>query len=323
MKISNITIYGAGLIGSGWTTFLLLKGSDKITLYDINDDAIQRGLHIIDENFSVLQRERVLSAQQICDLKHRIKTTTDAKKAVENADLIIENGPEVVEIKRQIINTIETYCKREAIITSSTSGILLSEITNGAKNPERIIGMHPYHPVYLIPLLEISKNETTDPQKLSEITEFFESIQKKPVILKKESDGYIGSRLMTTLLRESVSMILSGICTMEDIDNAFTYGPGMRYALFGIFTTLQLAGGEKGLEGLLCGPIGQSTDKWISHFCNWEHWPEEARMFFKNSQKEMDILLSKRDHYHGKTNDELTEFRDHGLVKILQAQQMI
>lgn len=323
MSIGNITVYGAGLIGGGWTTFLLLKGCKEITLFDINEKCLERGQNIIDENFDVLKREKVLTEEKIRELKTRIKTTTSTEEAVKDADLIIENGPEVLEVKKKIIKDIETYCKEDAVITSSTSGILISEIVKDAKFPQRIFGVHPYHPVYLIPLLEISKSSVTDEKKLEETIKFFESIQKKPVVLNKESDGYIGSRLMTALLRESVSMILNGTCTMEDIDNAFTYGPGMRYALFGIFTTLQLAGGEGGIEALLCGPIGQSTDRWISHFCNWQHWPEEAQEFFKESQGQMDKLLAKRDHFHGRNNDELTEFRDQGLVKILQAQRMI
>ena len=167
------------------------------------------------------------------------------------------------------------------------------------------------------------KSEKTDETVLSEAVAFFRSMDKKTVVLKKESDGYIGSHLMVALLRESVSMIRNGICDMQDIDDAFTYGPGLRYALFGIFTTYQLAGGDGGVRGLLCGPIGQSSEKWLPGYCNWTSWPEEAKEFFRGTQETMDRMLAERDERHGRNIAELARFRDEGLVRLLQIHGLI
>lgn len=322
-KFERITLYGAGLIGAGWATHLLVKGFRNITMFDINEAGLGKGMDILRQNLTFLAEEKVLDAGEIDSWITSIRTTTSVKEAVADADLIIENGPEILTVKQGIIAAIESECRDDAVITSSTSGILISDIVCNARHPERIFGAHPYHPVYLLPLLEIVKSELTDPGVLADAMDFFRSIDKKPVLLKKESDGYIGSHLMTTLLRESTSMILNGVCTMEDIDDAFTYGPGMRYGLFGIYTTLQLGGGASGIQGMLCGPIGQSTDKWLGSFCNWQHWPPEAKAFFANCQEEMDRMLSARDELHGRNNQELEVFRDKGLVKLLQAHGMI
>ena len=323
MKIKHIAIYGSGLIGGGWATHLLIKGITNITMFDINEPSLQKGVNILKKNLDFLVEEGIINESQKEEYIKSIRLTTDVKTAVAEADLIIENGPEILSVKQEIIRTIETVCREDAIITSSTSGIFISAIASGAKHPERILGVHPYHPVYLMPLLEVSKMECTREDVLASCMDFFEAIDKKPVVLMKESDGYIGSRLMTVLLRESVNLVLSGVCTMEDVDNAFTYGPGMRYALFGIFTTLQLTGGDGGIGGLFKGPLGKSTDKWIGSFANWDHWPDEAWTFFDQTQDEMNQMLSRRDRHHGRNNDELMEFRDKGLVRILQTHEMI
>ncbi len=324
MSINNITIYGSGLIGGGWATHLLLKGCGSLTMYDLDDNCIEKGKGIIKKNLTFLVNEGILDQSCADDMMLGIRFTTNKIDAVENADLIIENGPEKIFIKQSILECIEAFAGEDTIITTSTSGLKLTEITKYAKHPERIIGAHPYHPVYLMPLLEMNKLECTRQDLLDEALEFFRSVDKKPVLLMKESDAYIGSRLMTTLLRESMSMIVNGVCTMQDIDDAFTYGPGMRYALFGIFTTLQLAGGAGELKGLLNGPMGQATNEWIGTFCNWDKWPDEVLEYFENeAQPEMNKMLEKRDVYHGKDNPGLEAFRDKGLLDILRFHGMI
>ena len=323
MSINKIAIYGFGLIGGGWATHLLLKNKTDIVIYDINEDAIIKGKEILKRNMDFLREEGIFTEEKENELLSCVKYTLSVEDAVENADLIIENGPERIEIKQSIIKTIEQYAGPDAIITSSTSGLLITEITKYAKHPERIFGCHPYHPVYLLPLLEMTRMDCTDEEKLNEIKRFFESIDKKPVVLKKPSDGYIGSHLMTALLRESINLVASGVCDIKDIDDAFLYGPGMRYGLFGIFTTLQLGGGEGGFTGMMNGPIGQSTDKWLKNYATWTSWPEEAKDLFANGQPEIDKMLAERDEYHGRNNAEMEVFRDKGLIKILQAHKMI
>ncbi len=323
MKIERITVYGFGLIGAGWTTFLLIKGIEKIKAFDIDPNGLERGKQILNDNMDFMVHEGIIDEDNKQRLIDKVVFTTDRSIALNDADLVIENGPENINIKRAIIADIERFCAPETIITSSTSGLLLKEIVAKADYPERVLGVHPYHPVYLLPLLEMQKTDCTDETVIEEVKSFFRSIDKKPVMLNKPSDGYIGSRLMTALLRESVSMILDGVCGIEDIDDAFTYGPGMRYGLFGIFTTLQLGGGEQGFHGMMCGPMGKSSDKWLKSYCNWDHWPQPALDFFESSQEEIDKMLADRDEVHGRDNKGLEEFRDKGLLGLLKIHEMI
>ena len=120
-RIQNVTLYGAGLIGAGWATHLLLKGVKHLTLFDINAQALEKGLSILGTNLSFIVSQGVLNEEQSNALLHSVKTTLDVREAVGDADLVIENGPEIVNVKQDIIANSESACRDDVIITSSTS----------------------------------------------------------------------------------------------------------------------------------------------------------------------------------------------------------
>lgn len=318
MKIQHVTLYGAGLIGSGWATHLLCCDFPEITLYDVSEDALDRARRRVRADLEFLAGEGVLTEEQLLERMGRLRFTCDREEALARADLIQENCPENLELKQSVMADIEEFCRPDAIIASSTSGISATLIARKMARPERLVGAHPYHPVYLLPLIELVKGERTDPECLDTLTAFYRSVRKEPVALKKECPGYIASRLMSVLFRESVHLIQSGVATMEDIDTAFTYGPGMRYGLIGINMTLQLTGGEHGLAGALFGGIGTSGGNWMESFANFTQWPEDYLPFWQTCQKQMDQEMANRDEVHGRSNAEIERFRDRGLVRLLQ-----
>lgn len=316
--IRRITLYGAGLIGSGWATHLLCCGIPNVALYDLAEDALKKARDRIHHDLSFLVDESVLTAQQRDERLGQLRFTTDRQEALAGTDLVLENCPENLGLKQSVMADIEACCRPDTIISSSTSGISATLIARNMTHPERLISAHPYHPVYLLPLVELVAGEKTDPLYMQTLVDFLTEIRKEPVVLKKESPGYIASRLMSVLFRESAHIINSGIATMEDIDRAFTYGPGMRYGLMGINLTLQLAGGDSGLQGTLFGGIGSSGGNWLESHANFTQWPESYLNFWQTCQKQMDLEMSHRDDLHGRTNQEIEQFRDRGLVKLLR-----
>lgn len=314
----RITLYGAGLIGSGWATHLLCCGTADITLYDLGQAQLDAAQQRIRRDLDFLAGEGVLTRDEIQLRLERLRCTTDRHTALTGADLIFENCPENLALKQSVMADIEAHCAPDTIISSSTSGISVTEIGRRMAHPERLIGAHPYHPVYLLPLVELVGGERTDPHCIQALCDFLISVRKEPVVLKKESPGYIASRLMSVLFRESAHIINSGIATMEDVDRAFTYGPGLRYGLMGINMTLQLAGGEHGLQGALFGGIGTSGGNWLESHANFTQWPESYREFWQTCQAQMDQEMSHRDALHGRTNQEIEQFRDRGLVTLLR-----
>lgn len=318
MTIQSVTLYGAGLIGSGWATHLLCCDFPDVTLYDIAEEPLDNARRRIRSDLEFLVGEGVLTEEQLLERMGRLHFTCDRQEALASADLIQENCPENLELKQSVMADIEKFCRPDAVIASSTSGISATLIARDMAHPERLVGAHPYHPVYLLPLIELVKGEKTDPKYLDALVEFYRSVRKEPVVLKKECPGYIASRLMSVLFRESTHLIQSGVATMEDIDTAFTYGPGMRYGLIGINMTLQLAGGERGLAGTLLGGIGTSGGNWMESFANFTEWPEDYFPFWQTCQQQMNQEMANRDDLHGKNNAEIERFRDRGLVKLLQ-----
>ncbi len=318
MSIQNITIYGAGLIGSGWASHFLCNGVTGITLYDLAQDALDAAMHRVADSLQFLSEEGVVTPEQAKQLPTLVRCTTDRREALAQADLVLENCPENLELKQSVMQDIEADCPAAAIIASSTSGISATLIAARMRHPERMVGAHPYHPVYLLPLVELVRGEKTDPAAVTALVDFLKSTGKEPVVLKKESPGYIASRLMSVLFRESAYMITQGICTMEDVETAFTYGPGLRYSLTGINTTLQLAGGSHGLLGTLTSGIGSSGGNWLEACANFTRWPDDFMPFWQTCQQQMNDILAKRDDLHGRTNEEIERFRDRGLVKLLQ-----
>ena len=315
----KITIYGSGLIGCGWGTHFLLNAEDtEIRFFDLNEGMLQKARERIEKDLFFLKNENIGNAEQALQRLSGAVFTVNAEEALSGADLIFENCPENLELKQKIAADIERYCPQDAIIASSTSGIFPTLIAKDMAHPERLVGAHPYHPVYLLPLVELVAGEKTDPRAVERLSAFLKESGKEPVVLKKECPGYIASRLMSVLFRESAHLIHSGVATMEDIDTAFTYGPGMRYGLVGINMTLQLAGGEHGLAGTLFGGIGTSGGNWMKSFANFTEWPEDYLPFWQTCQAQMDLEMAHRDELHGRTNAEIERFRDRGLIELLK-----
>lgn len=321
---AKIALVGSGLIGCGWAIHLLNHGIRNITLFDPSEAALSRAKELVEDGLTFLTENGIITAEQHAELAACPHYTTDMAEAVSEADFILENGPEKLDIKRSILAQIESFCRPDAVITSSTSGIMISEIARDAVHPERVIGAHPYHPVYLLPLVEIVISEKVGQDYLDQAMDFLRTINKKPVILRKNSTAYIGSRLMAALFRESVSLVMNGVCSIEDLDTAFTFGPGLRYALMGPYLVYQLTGGDKGINGFLNGPIGKTVENAIGDLCNWDHWPEEAREFFDNQCiSSVTQIMSEREPGCGRDNQELCQFRDRGLLEILKFHKLI
>lgn len=320
----RVVIVGAGLIGAGWATHLLVHGVRDIVLYDPVPEALDRARGLISQGLAFFEENGAITAQQRAEYEKLPVYTTAMRAAAGGADLVLENGPENLELKRSILAKIEAECRADTVITSSTSGIMISEIARDAVHPERVIGAHPYLPVYLLPLVEIVISPKVGETYLEQTLTFLRAVGKKPVILRKNSPGYIGTRLMVALFRESAKIVSSGVCSVEDLDTAFTFGPGLRYALMGPYLVYQLTGGEGGFRNTMCGPMGRASEAWLSELCTWDHWPEEIHERFSGEwPEEIQRAMSCRAPGTGRDNAELQVFRDKGLLELLRYHKLI
>jgi carnitine 3-dehydrogenase len=136
----------------------------------------------------------------------------------------------------------------DALIASSTSGLLPTDFYASAHRPERCLVGHPFNPVYLLPLVEVLGGENTSKEALDRATTFYEQIGMRPLRIRKEVPGFVADRLLEALWREALHLVNEGIATTGEIDDAIRYGAGIRWSFMGTFLTYTLAGGEKGMR---------------------------------------------------------------------------
>ena len=180
----------------------------------------------------------------------RLSFAKTVAECVAEADFVQENAPEREGLKQDLLAEIDA-ANPEAIVASSTSGLLPSVISAKMTRPERMLVGHPFNPVYLLPLVELVGGEKTSKATIQAASAFYKSIGMRPLPLKKEIEGFVADRLMEALWREALWLVNDDVATTEEIDAAVVYGCGLRWSLMGTFLTFHLAGGEGGMRHML------------------------------------------------------------------------
>ena len=304
MKPQKAAIIGGGVIGGGWVARLILAGVD-VSLADPDPDAARK-LETIMANAE--RAEARLWPNQGLGHKGTLSFANSIGEAVEGASLIQESAPERLELKQRIHQEIGEAASADAVIGSSTSGLLPSDIQVDSARADRVMVAHPYNPVYLLPVVEIVGGKQTSDDAIQTAMGLYESIGMKPVHIQKEIDAFVGDRLLEAMWRESLWLIKDGIATAETIDDVVRYGLGMRYAQMGQFMTYRLGGGESGVRHFLeqFGP----TLKWPwTKLMDVPEWNDEL----------IDMIAEQSDaQAQGKSIRELEEIRDNNLVDFLK-----
>jgi len=199
---------------------------------------------------------------------------------------------------------MEKYLDDTAIIGSSTTAFMPTDLQKEAKVPERILVGHPYHPSYLLPLVEICGGEQTSEDAIARAKEFYESIGKVALVSKKEASGFIVNRVNWAAYNEARKTVEEGFCSVEDIDKAIMYGPGMRMAITGQLLTISLGieGGLRGAAAKYGGDISPA-DELIA--------------------QGVDDEVANRSEEIGNTIDGVADFRDKVIIEILRLQNML
>jgi 3-hydroxyacyl-CoA dehydrogenase len=263
-----VAIIGSGSIGASWAALFLARGL-RVTVYDINSSA-QNFLHDLVK--SALPTLKSLGLLKNANAKaDDILFTTDLKLALQDVDLVQENGPERLEFKQGLFTNIAKLVRNDVIIATSSSGLMCSKIQEGMPadaTPERCVVGHPFNPPHLIPLVEVVGGTLTSKRTIGRIMDFYEQMGKKPVYVQKEVPGHIANRLQAALFREIFSLVDGNICTVEDIDTAMANGPGLRWGVMGPNMLMHLAGGEGGVEYMAGHLLEPMTTWWSEHTPN-------------------------------------------------------
>ena len=306
-EITHISCIGAGLIGQGWATQFCSGGYDLI-LYDLDEAILDHALETIRSNLMFLEDHDLLNRGEAAGALKRIKTTCNLAKAVENADYVQESVFDAYDTKKQIFKEMDALAPESAILASSSSGLLMTEIQKAVAAPQRCLLAHPYLPVHLMPLVEVVGGRQTSPDALTATCDLMEKVGKIPVRLRREVCGYIANRLQAALLREAIDLVDSGVASAEAVDKAFRLSLGLRGPILGPLLRAHLAG--DGIARFFENYSESYHTRWES-MATWTSPSSRAARANIKSIQEMEILRTKK-------LPEIKTWRDDMLVQILK-----
>ena len=241
--VQRIALVGGGVIGGGWAARCLANGLE-VVLTDPRAEARDYVEKTIADAWPVLEAAGLTDKGD----RSRLYFADDIAAAVAQADFIQENVPEREDLKIAVHEEISQHAKSDAIIASSSSGLLPSRLQSRCRHPERLVIGHPFAPVYLLPLVEVVGGEQTSAESISRAGQFYSAIGMRPLHVRHEIEAYIADRLQESLYREALHLIDEGVATVAEIDAAVTGGPGLRWAFMGTFLAWHLGGGPGGMR---------------------------------------------------------------------------
>jgi len=236
MEIKRVFIVGAGLMGSGIAQVCAQSGINA-TLNDINQEAIDKGLKNIDWSVSKFIEKGKLTEDKETIL-NRISIDDDLSGAADT-DLVIEAVFEKLELKQEIFRKLDGVCQQNAILASNTSAIPITELASVTKRPEKVLGIHFFSPVPMMPVAEVIKGIGTTEQTVLAGVEFVKSIGKEPIRVESDVAGFLLNRINFPSTIEAIRLVEQGIGTVEDIDKGMRLGFGRK---MGPFETGDMAG---------------------------------------------------------------------------------
>ncbi|WP_127112785.1 3-hydroxyacyl-CoA dehydrogenase NAD-binding domain-containing protein [Shimia sediminis] len=256
MEFAHTACLGGGVIGASWAALFLASGR-SVALFDPASDIEVSVRNYIETAWPTLTDLGLTengNPDAICFLK-------TAAEAVAGAAFIQENVPERLPIKHATFAEIEPVLDRGAIVASSASGLMLSQMQGGWQDPARFVLGHPFNPPHLIPLVEVLGNDQTAEGVVDEAQRFYEAVGKVTIRLNKEKNGHVANRLQAAIWREAISLVIEGVASVEDVDKAIWAGPGLRWAAMGPTMLFHLGAGEGGLQAF-CDHFSDTFNGW-------------------------------------------------------------
>ena len=221
MKIKTIGLVGAGTMGSGISQTCSLHGYE-IIMHDVSTELMDRGLDGIRKSLARLVNKNKLSDQESDEVIDRIKTTSDINDLAK-CDLVVEAASENIDLKLKIFEELNKICKDDTILASNTSSLSLTRIATASGRPEKIIGLHFFNPVPIMPLVEIIRALQTSDDTFNTINDLALNLKKTPIEVK-DSPGFVVNRMLVPMINEAIFILNEGIAKAEDIDSAMKLG---------------------------------------------------------------------------------------------------
>jgi 3-hydroxybutyryl-CoA dehydrogenase len=237
-EIKNVLILGSGTLGLRIGLAAAINNY-KVKIYDIHEQSFQQAIKIQDSILKKLVNESKLDENQIDAINKRIEWTIDPDYAAKDADLVSESVPEDRELKKRVWKQFGKLCPDEAILTTNTSYLLPSMFAEASGNPQRFCALH-FHDVFYANVVDIMPHQGTAPWMIPLLADFGLSIGQTPVIMEKESYGYIFNSMLMAVLGAAGALITYNITNIEDVDRSWMGNFKMPMGPFGILDEIGL-----------------------------------------------------------------------------------
>jgi 3-hydroxybutyryl-CoA dehydrogenase len=251
MTRDKIACLGAGRMGRGIAAVFAYAGH-PVEIVDFKPRAAEDFAKIkaeaIDEVRGTLRMLAQLGmfderAVDVIAARVSVIPEADAGKSFSSSPVIFEGVPEVLDLKRDALARASKLAAPDSIIASTTSTILVDDLSSAIEKPERFLNAHWLNPAYLVPLVEVSPGKHTVPEVTEKLNALLESVGKVPVVCAP-SPGYIVPRIQALAMNEAARMVEEGVATPEDLDKAIKYGFGFRFAVLGLLEFIDWGGGD-------------------------------------------------------------------------------
>lgn len=295
-EIRTVAVVGAGSIGASWAALVLARGLDVVATDPAPgaEERLRETLELRLAELGVVADER------------RVRFVADPAEAASGAELVLEGGPERLEVKRELFAELDAATAPDVLLASSSSGLAPSSFQGCCRHPERVLVAHPFNPPHLVPLVEVVGGEQTSEEAIEAAMAVMRHLGKRPIRLRRELPGHVANRLQAALWREAYYLVGEGVVSVTDLDLAISSGPGLRWALLGPFATQHLSGGPGGLEHVL-EHLGPPMVEWWHDLGSPELTPELVRTLVAGVREEL-----------GGREAELTALRDRALRELLE-----
>lgn len=254
----SVAVIGAGVIGRSFA-FLFARFGYSVRVFDLRDDltevvaALQR-----DVTFEASARAQAAGGVGSVDLADTLE------EAVAEAVVVQESGPEDPDAKLKLFAQLAEAAPADAVLATSSSTIPASFIAEhlGEDAAARVIVGHPFNPPHLMPLVEVVPSPVTSEKTVERAVEFYRSCHRQPVVLGRETRGFVGNRLQNALMKEAISLVQNGVITAPDLDTVMKNSLGLRWSAVGQFEGMHFGGGEAGIRGFMnhIGPAFAAID---------------------------------------------------------------
>ncbi|MBU1452748.1 MAG: 3-hydroxyacyl-CoA dehydrogenase family protein [Proteobacteria bacterium] len=241
-EVNTIGVLGVGIMGAGIAQVAAASGFNVVAI-DPSEPAMEKAQQTMARSLKKLGGKGKLSSSPE-EITERIKWSSDLQE-VRQADFVIESVPEVMELKQETLNRVDSLCGPDVILASNTSQFSITALASATKRPNRFVGMHWFNPAVLMKLIEVVRSLETSDATLETTLEVCRRLGKETVVCKKDTVGFITSRMLCLWGTEAARIMEEGIASVEDIDKAcrLAFGHPM-----GPFELSDFSGLETGLR---------------------------------------------------------------------------